>query len=77
MKMNIEEIKYLKNKVMPVCRTFFYIYSARVGGYGKISMLKSIAAMLCKKNTVIKYTPDIYIRKRTLSLIAFLSQKKP
>lgn len=23
MKMNIEEIKYLKNKVMPVCRTFF------------------------------------------------------
>lgn len=37
-------------------------------------MLKNIAAMLYKK-PVIKYTPDIYIRKRTLGLITFLSQK--
>lgn len=68
-KMNIEEIK-LKNKVTPVCCMFFfisyfYINSAWIGEYGKISMLKNNAAILFKINSVIKYTPDIYIRKRT------------
>lgn len=65
--MNIEEIK-LTNKVTPVCCMFFFISifninSARIGEYEKISMLKNIAAMLFKKNSVIKYTPDIYMRK--------------
>lgn len=53
-KMNIEEIK-LKNKVTPVCCMFFfisyfYINSAWIGEYGKVSMLKSFTAMLLKKN---------------------------
>lgn len=50
MKMNIEEIKLKKIKLRLCVALFFpssfYIFSTRIGEYGKISMLKNTATML-------------------------------